>query len=85
MSGSIKRSNRGAHPGGETLNIHTQPKRRNSPEGDLQWIEDSELMDLDLWAGDRIFMKWLDRPGFFSGKFIYKDGQFVDYQVNFYV
>jgi 8-oxo-dGTP diphosphatase len=56
----------------------------DSPEGVLQWINDSELTDLDLWAGDRIFLKWLDRPGFFSGKFIYQDGQFVDYEVNFY-
>jgi 8-oxo-dGTP diphosphatase len=56
----------------------------DSPEGVLQWINDSELMDLDLWAGDRIFLKWLDRPGFFSGKFIYQDGQFIDYEVNFY-
>jgi 8-oxo-dGTP diphosphatase len=56
----------------------------DSPEGVLQWIDDSDLMELDLWAGDRIFLKWLDRPGFFSGKFIYQDGQFVDYAVNFY-
>ena len=56
----------------------------DSPEGVLQWINDPELMDLDLWAGDRIFLKWLDRPGFFSGKFIYQDGQFIDYEVNFY-
>jgi len=56
----------------------------DSPEGILQWIDNSELMNLDLWDGDRIFLKWLDRPGFFSGKFIYQDGQFVDYEVNFY-
>jgi 8-oxo-dGTP diphosphatase len=56
----------------------------DSPEGVLQWIDDSELMDLDLWAGDRIFLEWLDRPGFFSGKFIYQDGVFIDYEVNFY-
>ena len=56
----------------------------DSPEGSLQWIDNAQLLDLDLWEGDRIFLKWLDQPGFFSGKFIYKDGQFVDHQVVYY-
>jgi 8-oxo-dGTP diphosphatase len=55
-----------------------------SPEGILQWIDDSELMDLNLWAGDRIFLPWLDRPGFFSGKFVYQNGVLVDHSVVFY-
>jgi 8-oxo-dGTP diphosphatase len=55
-----------------------------SPEGELCWIEDELLCDLDLWAGDRIFLEWLDSPGFFSAKFIYKNGEFVDYDVVFY-
>jgi 8-oxo-dGTP diphosphatase len=56
----------------------------DSPEGTLQWIDDERLFDLELWAGDKIFLHWLDKPGFFSGKFIYKDGRFVDHQVVFY-
>jgi 8-oxo-dGTP diphosphatase len=56
----------------------------DSPEGRLEWIEDERLFDLDLWDGDRVFLRWLDRPGFFSAKFIYKDGQFIDYQAAFY-
>ena len=43
----------------------------DSQEGVLRWIGDSELLDLELWEGDRIFIPWLDRPGFFSGKFVY--------------
>jgi 8-oxo-dGTP diphosphatase len=56
----------------------------NSPEGVLKWIPNEELLNLNLWAGDRVFIPWLDRPEFFSGKFIYIDGELVDYQVVFY-
>jgi 8-oxo-dGTP diphosphatase len=55
-----------------------------SPEGVLAWIDDSELLSLNLWEGDRIFLRWLDRPGFFSGKFIYTDGVLTDHQAVFY-
>lgn len=56
----------------------------DSPEGTLQWIPDAELLDLNLWPGDRIFIPWLDKPGFFSGKFIYENQQLVDHEVVFY-
>lgn len=56
----------------------------DSPEGVLEWVDDSELLNLNLWEGDRIFIPWLDREGFFSGKFIYQDGRFIDHQVVFY-
>lgn len=57
---------------------------KTSSEGILQWIPDSQLPDLPLWEGDRIFLPWLDRPGFFSARFIYKAGKLVDYAVEFY-
>jgi len=56
----------------------------DSPEGTLAWVEDEHLLELNLWAGDRIFLPWLDRKGFFSGKFNYKDGLFIDYSAAFY-
>jgi 8-oxo-dGTP diphosphatase len=56
----------------------------DSPEGKLEWINDEDLMALNLWEGDRIFLPWLDRPGFFSGKFIYEDYKFIDHSVVFY-
>lgn len=56
----------------------------DSPEGVLHWVADSELLGLNLWEGDRIFLPWLERPGFFSGKFIYQDGRLVDHYVTFY-
>jgi 8-oxo-dGTP diphosphatase len=53
-------------------------------EGYLQWIDDDQLLALPLWEGDRIFLPWLEQPGFFSGKFVYQDGQLRQHQVVFY-
>ena len=55
-----------------------------SEEGVLKWIDDEQLLNLDLWEGDLIFLPWLERPGIFSGKFIYRDGKLVEHNVNFY-
>ncbi len=56
----------------------------DSPEGFLEWIDDTKLFDLNLWEGDKIFLKWLDQPGFFSAKFVYKDSRLIDHDVCFY-
>ncbi|MFW6220379.1 MAG: NUDIX hydrolase [Nanoarchaeota archaeon] len=56
----------------------------DSTEGKLEWISDDKLFDLNLWDGDKIFLKWLDKDKFFSAKFIYDKGNLVDYKVNFY-
>ena len=56
----------------------------DSPEGRLEWIDDSRLLDLNLWEGDRIFIPWLDQPGFFSGKFVYKNNLLVEHNVVFH-
>jgi 8-oxo-dGTP diphosphatase len=56
----------------------------DSNEGVLAWVEDEKLYDLDLWDGDRIFLKWLDLDVFFSGQFIYRDGELVKHDVTFY-
>jgi 8-oxo-dGTP diphosphatase len=55
-----------------------------SPEGHLAWIEDERLLDLHLWEGDHIFIPWLDQPGFFSGKFIYREGRLISHHVIFH-
>lgn len=56
----------------------------DSPEGELRWIPDDQLLELNLWEGDRIFLPWLNKTGFFSGKFVYKDGRLVNHSVHFY-
>jgi len=55
-----------------------------SPEGDLQWVDNQELQNLFLWEGDFIFLPWLEKPGFFSGKFTYRDNQLVSHEAVFY-
>lgn len=56
----------------------------DSPEGVLAWIDDAALLDLPLWPGDRIFIPWLDRDAFFSGRFTYVNGELTDHDVVFY-
>lgn len=56
----------------------------DSPEGVLAWVDDDKLLDLNLWPGDRIFLPWLERDAFFSGKFEYVDGQLLRHDVCFY-
>ena len=38
---------------------------KESSEGDLEWIDNDKLFDLDLWDGDKIFIEWLKKKGFF--------------------
>jgi len=59
-------------------------KMINSSEGILQWVKDEDLLKLNLWEGDRFFLKYLDSDKFFSGKFIYKKGRLITYKMNFY-
>lgn len=56
----------------------------DSPEGKLEWIPNEKLTSLNLWGGDKIFLEWLNLDKFFSAKFNYKNGKFIDYVVSFY-
>ena len=56
----------------------------DSPEGSLAWIHDSQLLTLPLWAGDRIFLHWLDREPFFSARITFVDGDLHAWDANFY-
>ncbi len=56
----------------------------NSDEGHLEWIENEKLFELNLWEGDHHFLKWIDEKIFFSGKFIYNEGNLIDHSVVFY-
>lgn len=53
-------------------------------EGDLQWILDDNVVDLNLWEGDKFFMEWMKQGHFFSAKFIYENKKFMDHDVVFY-
>ncbi|KUG24749.1 mutator mutt protein (7,8-dihydro-8-oxoguanine-triphosphatase) [hydrocarbon metagenome] len=56
----------------------------DSPEGELKWIDNDKLSEINLWEGDKIFIPWLFEDKFFSAKFNYEEGKFKDYEVNFY-
>ena len=56
----------------------------DSPEGRLEWIPNEEITSLNLWDGDKIFLEWLNLDKFFSAKFNYENGRFIDYVVSFY-
>ena len=42
-------------------------------EGELAWIDKSELYGLTLWEGDRVFLRLLEEDApFFSLKLVYR-------------
>lgn len=48
-------------------------------EGKLCWIDKSEVMNLNLWEGDRVFLKLLlERDTFFSLKLSYKGDELAE-------
>jgi 8-oxo-dGTP diphosphatase len=56
----------------------------DSTEGVLAWIDDDALLNLPMWEGDRIFLRWLDEDVIFSGKFSYRAGKLTQHSVVFY-
>ncbi|MBP5536117.1 MAG: 8-oxo-dGTP diphosphatase [Bacteroidales bacterium] len=52
---------------------------RECDEGDLQWVATAELFDLNLWDGDRIFLRLLldEAQPFFSLKLVYRGDDLV--------
>ena len=56
-----------------------------SAEGNLEWIDDDKILDLPLWEGDQVFLEWMQRDQFFSGKFEYStNGELTGHQVVFH-
>lgn len=53
----------------------------DSPEGNLRWVDNNRILELNLWEGDLFFLPLLEKPGIFSGKFVYKDGRLSDYKM----
>jgi 8-oxo-dGTP diphosphatase len=54
------------------------------PEGNLEWIPDEKLLDLNLWESDHVFLPWLEGDGFFSAKFEYEGDVMQRYEVTFH-
>ncbi len=55
-----------------------------SDEGELNWINNNEVLNLNIWDGDKVYLAWLKQDKFFSAKFIYKNKKLKDYSVTFY-
>lgn len=54
-------------------------------EGELRWIDKDKIMDLNLWDGDRIFLKiMLESDDFFSIKLSYEGDEIVDQKLYTY-
>lgn len=48
-------------------------------EGVLQWVEKSKVMSLNLWEGDKVFLKrLLDGSDFFSLKLVYEGDKLIE-------
>ncbi len=56
----------------------------DSDEGNLKWIDDSDLLNLNMWEGDRIFIPWLSENKLFSAKFYYSNNNYIKHEVIFY-
>ncbi|MBP9837940.1 MAG: 8-oxo-dGTP diphosphatase [Proteobacteria bacterium] len=57
---------------------------RNSAEGELCWVENDKIPELNLWEGDKIFLPWIDKNQLFSARFTYIDLKYTDHEVSFY-
>ena len=58
-------------------------EQKECPEGDLIWHPSDDLMSLNLWPGDRVFLKYLNHDKFFYGTFKYEDGALIDHNLHF--
>ena len=57
----------------------------NCDEGELVWVEKEKIMDLNIWEGDKIFLKLLtENQPFFSLKLEYKGDKLVNAFLNKY-
>lgn len=53
-------------------------------EGNLEWVPKEKIFDLNIWEGDKLFIKWMFDEKFFSAKFNYHKKKLIDYSVKFY-
>jgi 8-oxo-dGTP diphosphatase len=56
----------------------------DSPEGQLEWIPDEKILDLNLWESDHLFMPWIQEGKFFSAKFTYEEDKLKGHEVVFH-
>ncbi|HAX72599.1 MAG TPA: 8-oxo-dGTP diphosphatase [Firmicutes bacterium] len=50
-------------------------------EGDLYWVEEKEILSLNLWESDQVFLPYVFRRIPFFGTFNFKGKKLINYQV----
>jgi 8-oxo-dGTP diphosphatase len=55
-----------------------------SAEGALAWVDADKITSLPLWESDHVFLPWLQQPGVFSARFVYRGETMQSYEVSFY-
>lgn len=55
----------------------------DSPEGSLSWIENSEVINLDMWEGDKIFTPLIYGDKIFNAVMTYGENKFLNYKIGF--
>lgn len=51
-------------------------------EGDLVWVSKSEIENIEIWEGDKVFFRLLaEESGFFSLKLVYEDDMLIETEV----
>lgn len=55
-----------------------------SKEGDLEWVPNEKLLDLNLWEGDKLFFQWIKQGRYFSAKLQYQGNALIDHSVVFH-
>ncbi|MFQ9515287.1 MAG: NUDIX hydrolase [Eubacterium sp.] len=48
-------------------------------EGDLEWVDKNKILNLNIWEGDRIFLKkMIEHDNFFTLKVVYEGDKLVE-------
>lgn len=51
-------------------------------EGDLEWVNKNEILNLNTWEGDKIFLEKLQKDdNFFTVKFEYEGDKLISYKL----
>ncbi len=54
-------------------------------EGDLAWVDKNEVLNLNIWEGDKIFLEKIQNSDrFFTAKLEYDGDKLTDYKINEY-
>lgn len=54
-------------------------------EGNLEWVNKEEILKLNIWEGDKIFLEKINNgSNFFTAKFVYKNDTLISSIINEY-